>query len=393
MITKPLPTPEELKRLKPFAMMSEEELRNICNLMERAHFEAGETLINESQPADCFFILISGRLRVFKTLDNGEQETLSVVSEPGELFGEMSLVEDKPRSAAVSTLEPSDVLTVSKDGFLNLVDRFPQFTLVVARNISNYLRKTDQTLIRTLEERNAELARTVKELEETRAELVSKERLSMLGRMSATVIHDLKSPLTTISGFAQLLRLQDLDKTEIVKYADNINRQVEQFMAMTQEILTYARGGAEATLVEMDLMPMLQDILMGIAFPLIQKKMKLETDLNFMGRVRVDRDRFPRIIENLASNAIDAMEPGGVLSVRTEACDGGVNILVSDTGHGIDPEIQDRIFEEFFTHGKHKGTGLGLSIVHSIVAEHGGHISVDSQPGIGTTFTLFLPQV
>jgi signal transduction histidine kinase len=120
--------------------------------------------------------------------------------------------------------------------------------------------------------------------------------------------------------------------------------------------------------------------------------MKIDTELLFEGPVVLDPHRFPRVLENLANNAGDAMKPGGVLTVKTWAEDDDLRIEVGDTGHGIEPEVQAHIFEEFYTHGKHRGTGLGLAITHSIVTEHGGTISVESAPGEGTRFLIKIPQ-
>jgi len=389
--TRPIPEIETLRALTPFRGLPDSELAAIQGLMERTLVPAGEMLIDESQVGDCFYILMGGRLEVSKASSDANPEVLNIISEPGELFGEMSLVEDKPRSASVRSLVESDVLTIPREGFLKLVNHFPQFTLEVARNISNYLRKTDQTLISALREKTKRLEETVAELEQTRQELVEKERLSILGRMSATVIHDLKNPLTTISGFAQLLRMRELPKAEVEKYADNITRQVEQFMAMTQEVLAYARGGVTADLQDVEVKPFLQECLMGFSFNLVQKKMKLTSSLEFEGTARLDPNRFPRVLENLVNNAIDAMGPGGVLHVRATRDEDQLLLEIKDTGTGIPEDIRDRIFEEFFTFGKHGGTGLGLAITHNIVEEHGGTIRVDSTEGEGTCFGIRIP--
>lgn len=386
-----LPSLNDLSELTPFKGISEEELNHILTLMQHRLYDSGETVIAEYEQGDNFYILCNGELRVTKRIESNEEETLNVIRRSGELFGEMSLVEDKPRSAAVVAETSSEVLSISKEGFLSLVNKFPHFTLAVARSISNYLRETDKTLISALEEKNQRLEATIQELEETRQALVDSERLSMIGRMAATIIHDLKNPMTTIGGFAQLLQMKDPGKDEVHDFAQMINRQVEQFSATAQELLTYAKGSSSAELKPMPLSPVLNDIIMGIAFSLAQKKMKLEKDFSYEGELQMDSSRFPRIVENLASNAIDAMDAGGTLSIATRVVGDQVEISVSDDGKGMSPDVMSQVFTEFFTHGKDRGTGLGLAITKTITEEHHGSISVQSTPGEGTVFTLLFP--
>jgi signal transduction histidine kinase len=105
----------------------------------------------------------------------------------------------------------------------------------------------------------------------------------------------------------------------------------------------------------------------------------------------VDVDRMTRAIVNIASNALDAMDSGGIFTFASRLADGRLELVFSDTGRGIPAELQERIFEPFFTHGKPRGIGLGMSITRKIVEEHGGEIRVASRPGAGTTFTVRLP--
>jgi signal transduction histidine kinase len=106
-------------------------------------------------------------------------------------------------------------------------------------------------------------------------------------------------------------------------------------------------------------------------------------------KVSADPEQMTRVLRNLILNAIDAMPQGGTLTVRTEARDGGARLEVSDTGQGLTPEECERLFTPYYTTKTH-GTGLGLAIVQSVVSDHHGRISVESQPGRGTTFRLEL---
>jgi signal transduction histidine kinase len=120
----------------------------------------------------------------------------------------------------------------------------------------------------------------------------------------------------------------------------------------------------------------------------------IEADLQLAGdlpQVDADPDQLSRVLHNLILNAMDAMPTGGTLAIRTAAQNGSVRIEVSDTGGGLSREERDRLFTPYYTTKQH-GTGLGLAIVQSIISDHRGNISVESEPGRGTTFKLELPR-
>lgn len=385
------PPIELLADLEIFSAIGRQELEKIGKLMQRKLYAPNEFLINEADIANQFFVLIRGRLSVLKSIEGGETEVLNYIETSGELFGEMALVENKPRSAAIVAKEESEVLVVQKESFLDLVNHFPQFTLEVAKSISNYLRRTDATLIGTLEVKNRELVRTIEELHETRQALVQNERLSIIGRMASTILHDLKNPMTTIAGFAQLIGLKELPYEEVVKYTQVIAQQVVQFNNLAQELLTFARGGGDLQLQTLEFPKCFEETILNIQFNVAQQEMIFESDMKGQALIDIDLNRFHRVFENLTNNAIEAMDKGGKLSLKSYTTPDQLIIEVSDTGHGMDQEVMHKVFDEFFTHQKHNGTGLGLAIVNSIVQDHKGEISVESSVGKGTTFTVKLP--
>lgn len=354
-------------------------------------FDPGEILIQEGAEASKFFVLIKGQLEVVKSIEGNSKEVLNIIDRSGELFGEMALVEDKVRSAGIKARKPSEVLVVSKEGFLELVNHFPQFTLEVARSISNFLRKTDATLIGSLEAKNRELNRIIDELNDTREALVENERHSIIGRMASTILHDLKNPMTTIAGFAQLIGMKEMAHEDVVRYTKIISQQVNQFNTLAQELLAFARGSTTLQLQEMRFPECIEESLISIKHNLLQQKMHLKTNFQGEATISIDPSRFYRVFENLTNNAIEAMQGGGTLSIKSFLEGEKLILEVSDTGHGMDATVLEKVFDEYFTHKKYGGTGLGLAIVKSIVTDHHGEISVASIPHQGTTFTIKLP--
>jgi len=222
-------------------------------------------------------------------------------------------------------------------------------------------------------------------------DMVESERLSAVGRMASTIIHDIKNPLGTLRMYAQVIRRKTGD-SESAALADEMIRQVDRFVNMTQEILDFSRGISEIHLEDVQLGDVIEGLIAFIEKDLARKDITVVHRFDYTGPCRLDLDKMSRAFYNLASNAADAMEQqGGTLTIATEAGDGMLTITFSDTGSGIPEEIRSRIFEPFFTAGKRHGTGLGLAIIKKIVDDHHGRIEVESSSGSGTTFRLLLP--
>jgi signal transduction histidine kinase len=221
-------------------------------------------------------------------------------------------------------------------------------------------------------------------------EMVKSERLSAVGRMASTIIHDIKNPMSTLRLYAQVIKKRSGNE-EASRMAEEIIRQVDRFVNMTQEILDFSRGISEIHLQDTDVGVLMDTALRFIEQDLNKRKVTLERKLSYTGACLLDLDKMVRVFYNLATNAADAMPHGGTLTVCTEQQDGHLVISFTDTGEGISEEIKAKIFEPFVTFGKKHGTGLGLSIVKKIVQDHKGTIQVATEKDKGTTFTLNIP--
>ena len=221
-------------------------------------------------------------------------------------------------------------------------------------------------------------------------EMVHTERLSAVGRMASTIIHDIKNPMGTLRMYAQVIKRKTGD-SESSQLADEIIRQVDRFVSMTQEILDFSRGVSEIDLERVELSDVLENLLVFIEKDLSKRDITIVHEFEYTGPAVLDLDKVSRAFYNLAGNAADAMDKGGTLTVRTRKQDTYVVFEFVDTGAGIPEEIRHRVFEPFFTSGKRHGTGLGLAIVKKIVDDHSGRIELESEPGHGTTFRLFFP--
>lgn len=223
-------------------------------------------------------------------------------------------------------------------------------------------------------------------------EMVNNERLSAVGRMASTIIHDIKNPMGTLRVYAQVMKKKSGNE-EAAKMADEMIHQVDRFVNMAQEILDFSRGVSATNMENVVFEDVMEGVLMFIEKDLTKNNVKLDKKLNFKGTVKLDQDKMVRVFYNIASNARDAMPNGGTLTVSTEDIGGMAKIEFTDTGTGMPEEVKRRIFEPFVTYGKKHGTGLGMSIVKKVIDDHKGKIEIDSELGKGTTIRMMLPTV
>lgn len=219
------------------------------------------------------------------------------------------------------------------------------------------------------------------------------ERVSTIGNMAGEIIHDLKGPMTTIMGFAELLERGDCTPQEQQEYSGMISSEVEDMVAMVEEILEFSRGSKmtlhlAACRVE-DLVSDVSDVLRRT---FQERQIALITKLNCRRMLYADKEKLKRVFYNVAHNAADAMQAHGRFSINTYLHNAThVEFRLADSGVGIPDHVKRHIFEPFVTYGKKRGTGLGMSIAKKIITDHGGDIWVESEEGKGTIFYFTVP--
>ena len=227
---------------------------------------------------------------------------------------------------------------------------------------------------------------------QSRAQKARQERLTTLGRFLSSMLHDLKTPLTVISGYTQML-VQEADEDERRMLAASVRRQVQLLTTMMGETLAFAKGERRILIRRVYLHTFFEDLAEQLKPELAERGIRLELALGDRGVAHFDEEKMQRVFHNLSRNAAEAIgDRGGVCRLEVDRSDGGDLVLTfADDGPGVSEEIRERLFESFTTHGKKGGTGLGLAIVQSIVEDHGGSVTVDSKPG-RTAFQIVLPQ-
>jgi signal transduction histidine kinase len=225
-----------------------------------------------------------------------------------------------------------------------------------------------------------------------RTEKEKEHRLASIGQMLAGVLHDLKTPMTIISGYAQLMAQMD-DVAQREKYVDQILRQFDLMSGMTKEVLAFARGETNVLLRKVYLHRFVEDMKTQLEHALAGRNVALEVEATYNGVAYFDEQAMLRLVHNLARNAADALAGrGGHFRIAITADDDILRMEFADDGPGIPAELEGRLFE-LFASAKKGGTGLGLAICKKIVDEHHGHITCTSEAGKGTTFHVVLPRV
>jgi signal transduction histidine kinase len=235
------------------------------------------------------------------------------------------------------------------------------------------------------------MLRDVSERKRLYERLRKTERIAELGTMASGMAHEIGTPMNVILGRAEYL-MERVKEEPIRKGLQTIVSQVERITRVMNQLLTFARRKPPERRA-LNLRQTIEDNLEIFQERLSRNLIKVETSFTeSCPFVLADADQMSQIVINLVMNAIHAMPDGGLLRIALAPADEMVRLTVSDTGHGIPQEAIQRIFEPFFTTKEFgKGTGLGLTVVKDIIEEHQGSITVESDPGKGTRFTILLP--
>ena len=228
-------------------------------------------------------------------------------------------------------------------------------------------------------------------IQSARQELIRQERISTIGRMASSIVHDLRNPLAAIYGGAEMMVDTDLTPAQVKRVAANIYKSSRRIQEMLQDLLQTTRGNrghkelcSLAEVIEGGLEPFQATAShQGVTI-----RQEAPANLELM----LERARMERVFMNLIGNALEAMPEGGELTIRAVQKGEDIEIEISDNGPGIPPQLRAQLFQPFATYGKKNGSGLGLALSRQAVLDHGGDIWVEDKAPPGATFWIRLPK-
>lgn len=383
---KNIPSPKEIIP-RAFPGISQLEIDELVLHAEVKNFAPDDLICREGADETKFYILLDGTVDITKMINNVEQRHLKVLH-AGAFFGEMAIIHSAPRAANVIAASHVTVLEIAKEEFDRVLRNSTSVALAMVREISSRLRGNDEMAIDDLRMRASELAQAYQKLAEE--ELTRREFLT-------SIAHELRTPLMAAGGFLQLMQKGVIAPDKIHGAIETVTRNIQHITTLVNDILF---------MQEMDLiLPKFQSLdIVQIAEEVAKKyedtaaaamvtiAVNAEPQLS---HVSGDPKSLERALMALMDNAVKFSPNGGQVSINLREDENDVVIDVVDQGIGIELSKMSRIFDRFY-HIDHNdqdlfgGIGLGLSITHQIIKQHNGTLSVKSETGKGSTFTMRL---
>jgi signal transduction histidine kinase len=351
-----------------FKHLEPKELRRIS---QERKFSSGQDIFKEGDDGDGVFVVQEGLVEISGRVGDKIRHVYSQAG-PGDIFGEMAVIENKPRSAWATAAKETTVFFIPTDEMRALVERSPALALGLLRELSSRLREFNRHYLE---------------------EVIQTERLAIVGRFARSIVHDLKNPLNVIGLTAEIAGMEKASPETRRQATAGIRKQVDHISEMISEILEFTQASSRASvLAPIDYREFISQLAEELRPEAALKSVAVSVEGPLPeAQVLLDPKRMRRVFYNLVHNATDAMPQGGRIALRVTAKPGEVVTEVADTGGGIAPEIEDRMFEAFASYGKAHGTGLGLSICKRIIEDHRGWISARNQPSGGAVFSFGLP--
>lgn len=344
---------------------------DLSKRVELLHFPDQALIFEEGSESNCLYLVITGRVAMTKKSPGGSPQILAH-KKPDEYFGELGALDGTPRSTSALAVGPVLLGRLTKEDLLISLASSPwQTVLKIFVHISEDLRATNERYV---------------------SEVVRKEKMTLVGEMANSMIHDFRNPFSTISLATELIA-RDNPAKRTQDLCTMILGQLDHLGGMVEEVLEFARGETRLKIKLASLQDSFLRLKENNRESLARTGVQLQvssTDLI----LPLDAARFLRVLQNLITNAQEALakRPDALIEISAQSAGREAVINVVDNGPGIPEDIRSTLFEPFVTQGKSSGTGLGLAIAKSVIEAHRGKIYFTTG-STGTTFKIHLPMV
>ena len=407
-------TPEEFQNLLSLEPITEDSfarsnssLLRLLSSIDRAlldeiltehYYQAGDVVFWEGENGDALYLIHSGQVVVFK--GNFRSPTILGYRGPGEIIGEMALLEQQPRSASNIAVENLRLLRIDRKGFQKLITIKPEVGLSIMSALSARLRVADNIRASALEG-GKRLVGQVTRLQSEKEHLLELQRVRQ--ETSDLVVHDLRNPLGVIYGALNMLEMvlpePVLEENhQLIELATTACERMQRLVDSLLDVAKLETGEMPLTLSPTELKPLLEDAVYRQSISAQSRNIVIRTHIcDDLPVVLIDREKIERVLVNLLDNALKYTPNGEEVVITAEHKQNIVTLGITDNGPGIPEMERKRIFERFAQVTddsvlKRRGFGLGLTFCRLVVEAHGGEIWVEShQDSCGSRFVFTVP--
>jgi len=393
---------EQIVKNKLFNLIDKEKL----NILKSYNFtflnyEKGRIIIEENAVPSELYLIIKGSVSILKKLPNGEYIEIAQRNE-NDYVGEMGLIDGSLRSARVVCKEDCDLVAIGKEDFFSILDNFPEIKATISKEISSNLRNLHEKTLNEYE-RNFQLLELNKKISDQNKEL---QELNLLkNNLIQMITHDLKMPLTIISGYTSLLseRLLKKPESDMIHSLEIAIKQMFDMIEMLLESTKLENNELKLSIQNLNIIPYIKEVIEQFQFLAQAKDQKLNLKINDNDCIcSIDPEKFKRIIGNLLSNAIKYSPYYSTINIVVEKTlinnKNYIRVSVIDNGPGINEDEQKRLFRKFERlsnkpTAREFSSGLGLYIVKQLVELHNGFYGVKSNKEGGSCFFVEFPSI
>lgn len=350
--------------------VSEDRRAAILDEIRVLNLTDGEVIFEENSAPESLYLILSGQVAFTKSKSDGSPQTVSQSGE-GNFFGEVGVFTGEPRALAAIASGSCTVARVPERTVKKIIEDAEPVRRILVSVIDHLKHTTDHYM----------------------KEVMRTEKLTLVGSMVSSLLHDFKNPFAIIGLGATIINQQYPDDPKVQRICENIESQIRRMVNMANDLAAFSRGESQIDVAQIEVDQLFEEF-RELNMPFFKDR-SVEVILRGNGaRFEGDPGKILRVIQNLISNSIEAIhhrEADGLVQAEAIESDDSVTLRLIDNGPGIPEAIQSNFFEPFVTQGKKEGTGLGTAIAKSIVDAHHGEINFETGPQ-GTTFTIKLPK-